>query len=88
MEKLVKVEPSTLGKAVRPKTNNFRLLEEFMAMDATCVEYVGYAHKNAETCQSSIHQSTKLYGFHNIGVLRRGDHVYLIRKDLIGKMKF
>lgn len=88
MGKLVKVEPSILGKTVGPKTNNLRLLEEFMATNATCVEYVGYPHKNAEVCQGSVYQSTKLYGFHNIGVLRRGDHVYLIRKDLIGKMEF
>lgn len=88
MGKLVKVEPSTLDKAMRPKTNNFRLLEEFMAMNTLCVEYVGYTQKNAETCRSSIHQSIKLYGFHNIGILRRGDHIYLIRKDLIGKVKF
>ena len=88
MGKLVKVEPSILGKPIRPKTNNLQLLEGFMAMDVTCVEYVGYTHKSAETCQSSIHQSIKLYGFHDIGVLRRGDHVYLIRKDLIGKVKF
>ena len=88
MGKLVKVEPSTLGKAVIPRTNNLQLLEEFMAMNATCVEYVGYPQKNAEVCRSSIHQSIKLYGFHNIGILRRGDHVYLIRKDLIGKVKF
>ena len=88
MGKLVKVEPSTLDKAMRSKTNTLQLLEEFMAMDATCVEYVGYAHKSAESCRSSIHQSIRRYGFHNIGVLRRGDHVYLIRKDLIGKVKF
>lgn len=88
MGKLVKVEPSMLGKAMRPKTDNLRLLEEFAEMDVTCVEYVGYAHKSAEVCRSSIYQSIKLYGFHNIGVLRRGDHIYLIRKDLIGKAKF
>ena len=88
MGKLVKVEPSILDKALRPKTNNLQLLEGFMAMDVTCVEYVGYTHKNAEVCRSSIYQSIKLYGFRNIGVLRRGDHIYLIRKDLIGKVKF
>ena len=44
MGKLVKVEPSILDKALRPKTNNLQLLEGFMAMDVTCVEYVGYTH--------------------------------------------
>lgn len=87
MGKLVKVDPSAISIGISKRADNLHLLEEFMAMDVSCVEYIGYPQKSSAICQASILQSAKLYGFYSIGVIRRGDHVYLIRKDLIGKMK-
>lgn len=88
MGKLVKVEPSLLTKVKRAKTNNLKILEEFMEMDTPCVEYIGYTHKTGVICQQSLQLSAKKFGYHNVQVRHSDGHVYLIRKDLIGKVKF
>lgn len=85
---LVEVEPSVLTKVKCSKTNNLKILEEFMEMDTPCVEYIGYTQKSGHICQQSLTLSAKKFGFHNVQVRYSEDHVYLIRKDLIGKVKF
>lgn len=88
MGTLVKVELSAMAKVKRSKTNNLRVLEEFMGMDTPCAEYIGYTQKTGHICQQSLTLSAKKFGFHNVQVRYSDGHVYLIRKDLIGKAKF
>lgn len=85
MGKLVKVDASELRCQ---RTDNLKILEEFMAMDVPCVEYVGFTQKSGYICQRSFELSARRYGFKNIQASCRNGHVYLIRKDLIGKVKF
>lgn len=88
MGKLVKVEPSEMRRAKRSKTNNMLLIEEFMAMDVPCVEYEGFTQKSSRICQQTLTLTVKRFGYHNVQIRQIEGHVYLIRKDLIGKMKF
>lgn len=88
MGKLVKVEPEVLTNVKRSKANNLKVLEEFMGMDTPCVEYIGYTQKTGHICQQSLQLSARKFGFHNVQVRYGDGHVYLIRKDLIGKVKF
>ena len=88
MGKLVKVDVSELSNLKCQRTENFKILEEFMAMDVPCVEYTGFMQKTGYICQRSFELSARRYGFKNISAKCRNGHVYLIRKDLIGKVKF
>lgn len=88
MGKLVKVDVSELSNLKRKRTDNLKILEEFMAMEVPCVEYTEFTQKTGYICQRSFELSARRYGFKNIQASCRNGHVYLIRKDLIGKVKF
>ena len=63
------------------KSENLLLLEQYISCGAKCCEVEGYHHKSAVSACSSLINSAKHFGYHNIGAAIRGDKVYLFLKE-------
>ena len=75
--KLVKTKRPTLIPAL--KTENRRILEEFISSDCECCEVVDYTQKTATIATGSLNQSIKTYRFSGIRAITKDNRVYLIR---------
>lgn len=64
------------------KSDNFKVISEFLDGDYDCVELVDYPQKCANYCQTSLNASIKKYRFVGVKVMVRGEHVYLVKKEI------
>ena len=67
-------------KTKREYANLRAILSEFEASELNCVEVVDYPHTCANVCASCLHEATKRHKMFNIGVVRRRNQVFLIKK--------
>lgn len=63
---------------VRPKTDLWSVLNEFIESGHDVVEVKEFTNKNAESCSSSMSAAIKRYKF-NCTVIKRGERVFLVR---------
>lgn len=82
---LSKVRNKSIGKIDNlrhyDKTQNQRILEEFVESNMVYAELVGYPHNSAKSCYNSISQSIHRYGIHGVKCATRKNKVYLIKTD-------
>ena len=78
--KMVPVDKKVLNIQTM-RSNNYAILKEFIESDADCVELLDHGHCSARTCQSCLLSSAKRFGFGSVGIIKRGEHIYLYRKD-------
>ena len=62
---------------------NYAILKEFIDSDQDFVKIEGFPHKNPKSCQSCLCTSRRRYGFNNIGIVKRGEEIFLFRKDRV-----
>ena len=60
------------------KTKTFEILDEFARSEMTCAKLEDWPHKSAMSCQASLSNSAKHYGF-NIRVITRRGEVFLLK---------
>lgn len=74
-----------LIKATRPtnipalKTENRRILEEFISCDCDCCEVTEYLQKTATMVTASLNQSIKTYRMSGIRAITKNGRTYLIK---------
>lgn len=78
--KMIPIDPKTI-KPYRMKRNNYAILKEFIDSDLDAVELKDHGHQTAKCCQSCLLSSAKRFGFGSVGIIKRGEHIYLYRKD-------
>ena len=80
--KLTPCNISELGLSKEEKkSENQKILEEFVASGLPCCKVVEYHQRNAAAAQTSLYSSAKRYFGDKVTVIRRGDNVYLVRKE-------
>lgn len=65
-------------KVVRPKTNLWNVLDEFINSGYDVMEVKDFTNKDAGSCAASMGASIKRYKF-NCKVMKRGERVFLVR---------
>lgn len=70
-----------LKEAVRPYTDNHKILTDFLNSNYYCVELKGYTHRDAISCQSSMCASIRYYRMAGVRVRIRGDRVFLVKEE-------
>ena len=65
------------------KSENQKILEAFIASGLPCCEVVEYSQKSAARAQTSLYSSAKRYFGGEVTVMRRGEKVYLVRKEAL-----
>lgn len=63
------------------KTKNQRLAEDFLASGAECARLEGWRYCSASVGVQTLAASFERYGYHQIAVVRRGDEIYLVKKE-------
>ena len=63
------------------KTSNLKILEEFTNSGMKCAILEDYPHKNANSCVSCLRASISRFRMRGLGVIKRGEKVYLVRND-------
>lgn len=66
-------------KVVNPRTNLWKVLNEFVNGDFDVVEVRDFTNKDAKNCAASIGSAIRRYRF-NVQVIKRGERVFLVRK--------
>lgn len=64
-----------------PKYDCIGRLTEFVRSGLVC-DLVKYPHKTGQSCAQSLKIAMKREGIRNVKVVKSGEHVILIRKDL------
>lgn len=77
--RLVPADINKVRKTGYKRTKNLELLLEFEESNLDCVEIVDYHHKSSSSCESSIANSIKNFGFDFIKVVVVDKRVYLIK---------
>ncbi len=76
------------GYAFYAKSNNYKILQEFIDSGLDCVEVTEYNHTNHTSCQSSLWKSIRTYRMNSIRCFSRKGKVFLIKAELVnGKYK-
>ena len=65
----------------RKYQSNYKILNDFRESDLECCKLAGWTQKNAKNCKNSLDISIKRFGMFTIGVMVRGENVYLYKKD-------
>lgn len=78
--KLVPYHKDKLG-GVFSRSENRKILEEFMNSGLDCAKVENFTQKSASTCSSSLALSIKRYHYTSIQAVKRGDEVFLVRKQ-------
>lgn len=71
---------------IKRRSNNYKMLTEFVDRGLICVKVENDTHKNVTSCVNSIRQSIKRYRLNHIIVMQRGGEVYLFNKIRIGTL--
>lgn len=80
--KLTPCDISELGISKEDKkTENQKILEAFIATGCPCCEVTEYSQKSAARAQTSLYSSARRYFGDMVTVMRRGEKVYLVRKE-------
>lgn len=61
------------------RSNNLKILEEFIDSDLDCAKVEGFTQKNATTAAKSLNNSIKRYKFLNIHANARKNNLFLIK---------
>lgn len=77
--KLVPYDKTKLGGSFYKRTNNLKILEEFVDSDYDCVEVREYNHSKPAHCSSSLANTIKRFKMNNLRAILRDGHVYLIK---------
>ena len=77
--KLVECNINEIG--TYKKTNNLKILEEFLDSGMVCARVDDYTQVSANGCATSLKTSIKRFNIHGVDAIRRKDNVYLIRTD-------
>lgn len=80
--KMIPCERKDIPNGNRNTTNNYKVLTEFVESNFNCVELVDYTQACARNCQTSLQASIRRYRFHTVGVMTRGDRVFLYKKKI------
>lgn len=63
------------------KSDPYRVIKEFDIRGRDCVRIEGFPQKNAIVCVASLRATLKKHKIYHIEIVRRGDTIYLIRKN-------
>ena len=80
--KIVPVSRESINIRGEKQAELLEILMSFNTTDYECVELVDYPQKDATNCVNSIREAMKRYRIGGIRVSRRGEKVYLIKKDI------
>ena len=69
------------GMGFYKKSQNYRILSEFINGGLDCTEVVEYTNRTAGQCATSLNNSIKRYHMGNIRAISRKGKVYLIREE-------
>lgn len=61
------------------RTDNQRLIEDFVASDLDCVKVIGWHHNNATNCARALNASAKRYHWYHVKAMTRKGEVFLIK---------
>lgn len=64
------------------RSDNFRLLSEFVDSGLKCAKVEGSHHKSPHYCASSLNQSAKRYNFFSVKAVVRNGELYLINESI------
>lgn len=67
------------------KTSNLKIIEEFEASNLDCCRVESSTHKNARSLSSSLSNSIKRFGKHNIRVILSDGEVFLVKRSIENK---
>lgn len=77
--KLVKADINKVQPNLYKKSNNLKLLEEFINSGEDCMEVVDYTHKKTSGCVWSLNNSIRIYSLGGIRAICRDKRVYLVK---------
>lgn len=76
------MKSTTSSKNIRNvRSDPYRFIKEFDNRGYDCVRLEGFPHKNAMVCVASLRATMKKHKIYHIEIVRRGDTIYLIRKN-------
>lgn len=61
------------------KSDNLRLIEEFVASDMECAKIEGFTQRTAQICAASLQLSIKRYNVGGIQAISRKNEAFLIK---------
>lgn len=80
--KLIPVKKDEIENVYK-KTKNLKIFDEFLESDHNAVRVVDDSMRSSKTLSSSLHQSLRRFHYENkIMIVKRGDNVYLIKKNI------
>ena len=68
--------------ALRGRSDNYSIIQEFLNSDNDCVEIMGYTNINAKSCTGSLNITIKRYRIFGVKSVMRKGKVYLIKTDI------
>lgn len=77
--KLVKADINKIQPNIYKKSNNLKLLEDFINSGEDCMEVVDYTHKKPSGCVWSLNNSIRRYSLGGIRSICRDKRVYLVK---------
>ena len=77
--KLVKADINKVQPNLYKKSNNLKLLEEFINSGEDCMEVVDYTQKKTSGCVWSLNNSIRIYSLGGIRAICRDKRVYLVK---------
>ena len=80
--KFVPCDQKAIATVKEVRTDNFKLLWDFVESGVTCAQVEGHSHKSASSCASSLRSAVKKYKLNTIAIVVRRGNVYLIKKDI------
>lgn len=70
------------NETIYARSDNFRLLDEFMQSGLKCARVEGSTHKKPCSCTSSLNESAKRFNFFSVKAVVRNGEVYLINTSI------
>lgn len=80
--KLIPCDKKAIATVKEVRTDNFKLLWDFVESGEACAQVEGYPHKSANSCATSLRTAIRNYKLVTIAVVVRRGNVYLIKKDI------
>ena len=85
--KLIPCDKKAIATVKEVRSDNFKLLWDFVESGEVCAQVEGYPHKTANSCASSLRTAVKNYKLNTVAVVVRRGNVYLIKNDIEIKKK-
>lgn len=70
------------NETIFARSDNFRLLSEFVDSGLKCAKIEGSTHSDPHCCASSLNLSAKRYNFFSVKAVVRKGEVYLVNESI------